>query len=465
LPGGDPCHIALAGQQTSHPGNTGRPGGAAGPATVEYRGSDAARPSDALTRLTGAAAATDGAGSLAFLSPPRGTGELGRFGPYPVLSELGRGGMGVVLRAEDVRLGRRVALKVMGPALAAIPMARERFLREARAVAGLAHDNVVPVFHAGEEGGLPYLIMPELRGETLEARLRREVRLTPDAVARLGREVAEGLRHAHERGLVHRDVKPANIWMEEGTGRAKVLDFGLVRVTEDTGELTRPGTLLGTPSYMAPEQIEPRTPVDHRCDLFALGCVLYQACTGQTPFQGAGVTDTFWAVLHHQPPPPRSLNPAVPAWLSELIVGLLTKDPQRRPVSAASVAATLRAVPPPPPPPVPAPGRRWRRRWLVAAVPPLLLLAFLALRPAPPAGQRRGTLVIESGDAAVTFRGCRTRVADPCTKREFELRACEGEIEVKELPDGVPFFTREFVLRERGTVIVAVRLDGSKGRP
>src|SRR5262249_8541141 len=267
---------------------------------------------------------------LSFLGPPQAVGELGRFGPYRVLRELGRGGMGVVFLAEDPRLGRRVALKVMRPALAATPLARQRFLREARAAAGLTHDNIVSVFQAGEEGGLPYLLMPVLHGETLEARLSREERLPPAVVARLGREVADGLQQAHARGLIHRDVKPGNVWIEEGTGRVKVLDFGLVQVADEAGALTRPGALLGTPSYMAPEQIEPpaAAPVAPRCDLFALGCVLSRACTGKAPFQAPGVSATFWAVLNHEPLPPRALNPDVPPALSDLIVRLLAKDPQ-----------------------------------------------------------------------------------------------------------------------------------------
>jgi serine/threonine protein kinase len=385
---------------------------------------------------------------------------LGRFGPYPVLCELGRGGMGVVFLAEDPRLGRRVALKVMRPALAANPTARQRFLREARAVAGLAHDNVVSVLHAGEEGGLPYLLMPVLSGETLEARLDREGRLPAGEVARLGREVAEGLQHAHQRGLVHRDVKPGNVWLEACTGRAKLLDFGLVRVADDAA-LTRQGALLGTPSYMAPEQIEPGTAaaVDHRCDLFALGCVLYQCCTGTTPFRGSGVNATFWAVLNHDPPPPRALNPEVPEALSGLVVRLLAKDPRRRPASAADVAAALRSAAAAPA--GAAPRRRWRR-WLAAGVLlPLLAVPFAPRPGRPPPG--RGALVIESGDGtAVTFRGGCSRVVDPCAKREFELRACGDEIEVKELPDGVPFFTKQFVLRRGGKVVVDVRFEAAK---
>jgi hypothetical protein len=462
------------------------PGHAEGPATGSYHESGLPDEQvDGLTRLTGGPGhwvpGTPPPHAVrpsmllsreepSFLGPPQGVGELGRFGPYRVLRELGRGGMGIVFLAEDSRLGRRVALKVMRPALAATPLARQRFLREARAIAGLTHDNIVSVFQAGEEGGLPYLLMPVLHGETLEARLAREERLPPAAVARLGREVADGLQQAHENGLVHRDVKPGNVWIEEGTGRVKVLDFGLVRVADEAGALTRPGALLGTPCYMAPEQIEPAGtfPLDHRCDLFALGCVLYRACTGKAPFQAPGVSATFWAVLHHEPLPPRSLNPDVPQALSDVIMQLLAKDPQRRPASAAAVSVALQAAADPSVV-EPAPGRRWRYRWLIAGVllVSLPMLAIPAVRTVHPSPAERGTLTIESGDcgAAVTFRGDSTRVVDPVTKREFELRAGESEIEVKELPDGVPFFTKQFVLRQCGKVVVEVRFEAAKSRP
>ncbi len=456
------------------------------PGTVSYNG-PAEGPRDGPTRLTGGQApwvpgtplpnvarpsALLGREGLSFLGPPQAVGELGRFGPYPVLGELGRGGMGVVFLAEDPRLGRRVALKVMRPSLAANPAARRRFLREARAVAALTHDNVVPVFHAGEEDGLPYLLMPVLHGETLETRLQREGRLPPAAVLRLGTEVAEGLYHAHQHGLVHRDVKPGNVWVEAGTGRVKVLDFGLVRAADEAGALTNQGALLGTPSYMAPEQIEPAAavPVDHRCDLFALGCILYRACTGTPPFHGAGVSATLWAVLNHRPPPPRSLAPDVPEALSDLVVQLLSKDPGRRPASAAAVAAALRQAGAEP---AAKPDRPRRRRWLALAALPLLSLpllawpVFRAAPPAPTAPPERGKLLIESGEggAAVTFRGEYTRLVDPCTQREFELRAGASEIEVKELPNGQPFFTKQFVLRQGGRAVVDVRFEAAKGRP
>ncbi len=289
------------------------------------------------------------------LGPPQAPDEIGRLGPYRVLRRLGRGGMGVVFEAEDERLRRRVALKVMAPDQAARPEARDRFLREARAGAALESDHVVPVLEVNEavaagSAPVPYLVMPLLRGETLEARCRRTPRFPPTEVIRIGREAALGLAAAHDVGLVHRDVKPSNLWLEEGTGGVKVLDFGLARFLDDRTHLTLAGALVGTPDYLAPEQAA-GGPVDGRADLFGLGCVLYRLCTGRRPFEGGGVIEVLHAVANRTPPPPHRLRPDVPRPLSDLIMRLIARDPARRPASAREVARALeglepRAVPP-----------------------------------------------------------------------------------------------------------------------
>lgn len=216
------------------------------------------------------------------LAPPQDADELGRLGQYRILGVLGRGGMGVVYRAQDPHLGRQIALKVMNSRAAASHEARQRFLREARAAAAIAHDNVVHINHVGEEAVVPYLVMPLLVGETLEARLRREGALPLAEALRVGREVACGLAAAHAHGLVHRDVKPSNVWLEEGTGRVKALDFGLAWSANEGPPVTGNATVMGTISYMAPEQAAGQ-PVDARTDLYSLGCVLYRMCTGRPP--------------------------------------------------------------------------------------------------------------------------------------------------------------------------------------
>jgi formylglycine-generating enzyme required for sulfatase activity/tRNA A-37 threonylcarbamoyl transferase component Bud32 len=280
-----------------------------------------------------------------FLAPPQAPDEVGRLAGLRVLRELGSGGMGVVFEAEDVRLKRRVALKVMRPEAAARPEARARFLREAQAVAALSHDHVVTVFQADEQGGTPFLVMPLLKGESLEGRLERQKRLPLAEALRIAREVAEGLAAAHAKGLIHRDVKPGNVWLEEGTNRVKLLDFGLALPTEGGERVTRSGAVLGTPAYMAPEQIDGQA--DHRADLFSLGCVLYEMLTGRRPFRGGSWVQVLKSVTLEQPPPPHTIAGVLPG-ASALVMQLLAKDRQHRPPSAAAVARRLRELEAPP---------------------------------------------------------------------------------------------------------------------
>jgi WD40 repeat protein len=305
-----------------------------------------------------------------FLAPPQQPDEIGRLGSYRVLRELGRGGMGVVFLAEDSVLRRPVALKVLKGDLAADAASRQRFLREARLAAAIEHDHIVPVYQIGEDRGVIFLAMPLLRGETLADRLRREKSLPLPEVLRIGREVAAGLAAAHERGLIHRDVKPANLFLEAGSGRVKILDFGLARREApagnyDTAPLTQEGAIVGTPGFMAPEQARGGK-VDHRCDLFSLGCVLYTLACGELPFKGTDMIAMLLAVTTEQPRPPRECNPALPPVLSDLVLRMLAKDPVERPQSAAEVVAALRAMDRPGPPTeplhataiLPAPPRR-----------------------------------------------------------------------------------------------------------
>jgi serine/threonine protein kinase len=275
-----------------------------------------------------------------FLAPPQAPDELGRLGPYRVLEVLGAGGMGVVFRAEDPMLQRLVALKAMLPGMAAVPNAKQRFLREARMAAAIRHDHVVAIYQVGEDRGVPWLAMEFLEGEPLDERLKREKALSVAEVVRIGQEVAEGLEAAHERGQIHRDIKPANIWLEGKRGRAKILDFGLARSAEGSSNLTQSGAIVGTPAYMAPEQAQGK-PVDHRGDLFSLGCVLYRMAAGRPAFQGADTISTLLAVATAHPPTPARVNPTVPVGLSDLITRMLAKAPGDRPTSAREVAETL----------------------------------------------------------------------------------------------------------------------------
>ena len=251
--------------------------------------------------------------------------------------------MGVVFRAEDPGLQRLVALKAMLPALAVGDTAKQRFLREARTAAAINHDNIVHIYQVGESRGVPFMAMQFLQGEPLDKRLQRETRLPVAEVLRIGREVALGLAAAHKRGLIHRDVKPANLWLEGESRRVKILDFGLARSMGDQNHLTQTGAILGTPAYMAPEQAN-SSPVDHRCDLFSLGGVLYRMCTGELPFKGNDILSILAALALNTPEPPAALNAEVPVALSELVMQLLAKKPDERPESAESVVQALEDI-------------------------------------------------------------------------------------------------------------------------
>jgi serine/threonine protein kinase len=273
------------------------------------------------------------------LAPPEMSDEIGRLGGYRVLRVLGVGGMGIVFEAEDPQLERLLALKVMRPSLAAFPTYRERFLREARAAAAIDHDHIVAIHQVGQERGVPFLAMPRLKGESLRMRLQRERRLPVPDVLRLGREIAEGLAAAHERGLLHRDIKPDNIWLDS-RGRVKILDFGLARSCHAEKNLTQSGDVLGTPNYMAPEQALGRA-VDTRCDLFSLGAVLYRMATGEPPFTGDSAAEVLVALAQSEPASPSVSTDGIPPALDDLILELLAKDPAERPHSSHEVAARL----------------------------------------------------------------------------------------------------------------------------
>jgi serine/threonine protein kinase len=265
------------------------------------------------------------------------------FSRYEVLGELGKGGMGIVYKARDTRLGREVALKVVRPDVMANPNSSERFLREARALAAVRHDHVVEVYDYGERDGVRFVTMPLLAGETLATRLERQGSLPPGEVVRIGTELAAGLAAVHDQGLIHRDLKPSNVWLEAPSGRVKLLDFGLARDPGADNGVTSPGSFVGTPAYMSPEQVNGLA-LDARTDLFSLGSVLYQAATGRPAFAGPTRSAILAAVGEKDPVPARTVNPDVPAGLSDLIARLHRKNPADRPASAEEVAKELRGL-------------------------------------------------------------------------------------------------------------------------
>ena len=232
----------------------------------------------------------------------------------------------------------------MRPGAAGHEKAHARFLREARTAAQLEHDHIVPIYQVGQDKGVPYLAMQLLRGQTLDERLRQGPPISTSEVLRIGREIAEGLAAAHGHGLIHRDIKPANVWLEEGSGRVKILDFGLARVANETARLTQDGSILGTPAYMAPEQASGSSAVDHRSDLFSLGSVLYRMSTGKLPFPASSSGAMLMALVRDDPVPPRQINPEIPPAFEALILGLLAKEPDRRPQAAQAVVELIRRL-------------------------------------------------------------------------------------------------------------------------
>jgi hypothetical protein len=262
-----------------------------------------------------------------------------RVGPYRILDRLGQGAMGEVYRAEDTRLGRTVALKFLRRELTGRPDAKSRFLREASAAAKLDHPNVCTVHEIGETGdGQLYIVMACYEGESLRERLKRGPPAVPEA-ARIARQVAAGLARAHREGVVHRDVKPANVFLTRGEaglpGPVKVLDFGVAKVAGEAA-LTGTGGFVGTLHYMAPEQILGDS--DHRCDLWALGVVLYEMLYGERPFTGAQLVK---AIVKDPAPRLAEKRPDVPDSLRRIVDRALAKNPDERYQSAEELAADL----------------------------------------------------------------------------------------------------------------------------
>ncbi|HXY35906.1 MAG TPA: protein kinase, partial [Planctomycetaceae bacterium] len=309
------------------------------------------------------------------LAPAQAADEIGRLGDFRVLRVLGSGGFAVVFEAEDIRLKRHVALKVMHPLNAA--RHADRFLREAQSAAALRHEHVVTIYQVGMHGDTPFIALELLHGETLEDHLIRESRLSVQETVRIGREIASGLAAAHARGLLHRDIKPANIWLEgpekpvrqsiapqdkqlstsaaravepgpspvDGgrMGKVKILDFGCAKSWADDSAISDRGMLIGTPAYMAPEQLAGEA-VDPRADLFSLGCLLYRMGAGKRPFSGNNLFSVVRALALEDPAPLETVNPQVPQALSELVSKLLAKCPDERPASAQIVVDRLRAI-------------------------------------------------------------------------------------------------------------------------
>ena len=428
---------------------------------------------------------------LDFLGPPGTPGHLGRFGPYEVHELIGRGGMGVVLKAFDPALHRLVAIKVLAPQLATTATARRRFTREARAAASVVHDHVVTIHAVDEAAGFPYLVMQYVRGLSLQERIDRTGPLELKEIVRIGMQAAQGLAAAHAQGLVHRDVKPSNILLENGVERVKLTDFGLARAADDAS-LTQSGVVTGTPQYMAPEQARGEV-LDHRADLFSLGSVLYAMGTGRSPFRAESTVAVLRRVCEDTPRPIREVNPEVPDWLAAIVERLHAKDPADRFQTAAEVAELLarhlaRLQQPSLPPVDSIPAEETplaveataapasRRRRVAAAAVLLLLLPLGGLGLAEATGvsaflatvlripTRDGVLVVEVDDPevrvdvdgdAIAIRGAGVR----------EIRLRPGPHRVRATKGGEPVLTELVTLSRGGRQVVKVHLEPGHRTP
>jgi serine/threonine protein kinase len=424
-------------------------------------------------------------GGLDFLAPSPKPDSLGRLGHYEVLEVVGRGGMGVVFRALDDKLQRVVAIKVLAPQLATSSAARQRFVREARAAAAVTHDNVIDIHAVEDAGPAPYLVMQFIDGPTLQQKLDRSGQLPLQEVLRIGLQIAEGLAAAHRHGLVHRDVKPANILLENGIERVKLTDFGLARAGDDAS-LTQSGLVAGTPMFMSPEQAQGE-PVDFRSDLFSLGSVLYAMCTGRPPFRAPSAVAVLKRVCEETPRPTREINPELPSWLEELVARLHAKAPADRFASAQEVADLLarhlaelqhsgRPSPPAPRPsaelpgekPAPAPPSRPRRLRVLAAAVVLALLSGLGLSEATGLTNVRGTVIrLFAGEGTLVVE-----VDDPGVRVSLdgeelfvrgaglrEIRLKPGQYQVKATKEGKLLRQELVTVMKDGRQVVRIRRE------
>jgi beta-lactam-binding protein with PASTA domain len=308
-------------------------------------------------------------------------------GRYRILRRLGSGGMADVYMAEDQQLGRRVALKILHRRFAEDEQFVERFRREASSAAGLSHPNVVAIFDRGEWDGTYYIAMELVEGRTLKDIIREKGPAPPEAAVDITLQILRAARYAHKHGVVHRDIKPHNVLIDQD-GRVRVTDFGIARA--GTSDITETGSVMGTAQYLSPEQAQGR-PVDARSDLYSIGIVLYELLTGQVPFDADSPVTVALKQVSELPVPPAELVPAIPPAVDAVVLRSLEKDPDRRYQSADEFIAALdearaapELIPPPPPPPVEEEHRR-RRWWLwlliVLALAAIAVGLYLALRP------------------------------------------------------------------------------------
>ncbi|MEM0895626.1 MAG: serine/threonine-protein kinase [Verrucomicrobiota bacterium] len=305
-----------------------------------------------------------------FLVPSDKTSVVGTLGGYEVFGRIATGGMGTVLKARDPKLNRLIAIKVLSPELSSVANSRARFLREARAVAALEHDHILPIFTVEDEGKTPFFTMRLAAGGSLQDALAQGEAFGFERLKSIARQVADALSAAHDAGIIHRDIKPANILFDEDKEKLWVGDFGIARVTEDPG-LTYGTVLAGTPEYMSPEQAE-GTDVDGRSDLFSLGSVLYRCALGKAAFAGDTTVSTLKNVAQDEPE--EKLGPEFPKWFRHLLESLHEKNPEDRPASAIKVVQAIDDEYAPPPK-----RAERRRRFFIRLAASMALASVLAM--------------------------------------------------------------------------------------
>ncbi len=415
-----------------------------------------------------------------------------KLGPYEIVAPLGAGGMGEVYRARDTRLDREVAVKVLSEGLAGDPEALTRFATEAKAVAALSHPNILALFDVGEERGVRYVVSELLEGETLRMALVNGP-FPPRRALDIAREVAEGLAAAHEKGIVHRDVKPENVFLTRD-GHAKVLDFGLARhdvSRRDPGDTRSPtlqavsaaGVVLGTVAYMSPEQARGAA-VDFRSDQFSLGTVLYEMLAGAKPFDAASVPETLTAIIRDEPEPLDKKAPHVPAPVRWLVERLLSKEASERYDATRDVARELKGLRDhlstwTLPSPAEGPARETALRWIPLVAAGILLAiagAVLGRRTAPPPlPPPRLKYITSSGqdrDPAISRDGrlCAFASSRDGVSRIWLKQLADGsEIALTEGPDTAPRFTPDsssvFFIRREGSGPAVYRISALGGLP
>src|SRR6185503_4529798 len=265
-------------------------------------------------------------------------------GNYKLVAQLGSGSMGVVYLAEHQRIARRVAIKVLAPELVQSPQVLQRFLNEARATSLIRHPGIVDVFDCDVDAeGRAFMVMELLEGQTLGARLRQVGSVPWAAACLIAAQVADAFAAVHDRGIIHRDLKPENVFLVGDS--VKVLDFGVARLlaADASNRLTSRGMVIGTPEYMSPEQCGAAEEIDHRADIYALGCILFEMLSGKPPFAASGIQELLTAHRFLPPPSLAATAPDVPGWLGALVARMLSKEPSQRPASMHEVSKSLRA--------------------------------------------------------------------------------------------------------------------------